>query len=425
MSDIQPNPKPFSAFERTIAMRYLRPRRKEGFVSAIAGFSFVGIALGVAALIIVMAVMNGFRTELLNQVLGFNGHAMVLPVSSGQPIADFKQRVEMLKKQPEIVKAIPFVEGQILVSSNRSNTGALVRGMSEKDIKSLASINNKSLRGSFDDFDKLRGVAIGYKMAWQHGVSLGDKITLVSPEGPATIFGSAPRIRGYPIVAIFDAGLSEYDKNVVFMGFEEAQDYFASEDGASAIEIMVREPDAIDQVIGKIKSAIGPGVQFVSWKQSNASLRNALAVERNVMFLILTLIILIATMNIISGLIMLVKGKGPDIAILRTMGATRGAIQRIFFMTGAIIGVLGTVTGVLLGVLVSLNVESIRKLLEGMTGSKLFPDEIYYLSQLPAEMNVSETAFVAVMAIAFSFIATLYPSWQAAKLDPVEALRYG
>jgi len=425
MTDMQPDARPFSAFERTIAMRYLRPRRKEGFVSAIAGFSFVGIALGVAALIIVMAVMNGFRTELLNQVLGFNGHAMVLPMSSGQPIADYKIRVDMLKKQSDVVKAIPFVEGQILVSSNRSNTGALVRGMSEADIKTLEGINNSSLRGSFDNFDKLRGVAIGYKMAWQHGVNLGDKITLVSPEGPATIFGSAPRIRGYPVVAIFEAGMSEYDKNVVFMGFSEAQDYFAVDDGASAIEIVVKDPDDIENIIAKIKPAIGPGVQFVSWKRSNASLRNALAVERNVMFLILTLIIVIATMNIISGLIMLVKGKGPDIAILRTMGASRGAIQRIFFMTGAIIGVLGTVVGVALGVLVSLNVESIRKGLEGLTGGKLFPDEIYFLSQLPAEMDISETIFVAAMAITFSFIATLYPSWQAAKLDPVEALRYG
>ena len=425
MSSAQLDTKPFSAFERTIAMRYLRPRHKEGFVSAIAGFSFVGIALGVATLIIVMAVMNGFRTELLKQVLGFNGHAMVLPVASGQPITDFKIRVDMLKKDPDVIKAIPFVEGQILVSSNRSNTGALVRGMSEANIKSLKSINNKSLRGTFDGFDKAEGVAIGYKMAWQHGVNLGDKITLVSPEGPATIFGSAPRVRGYPVVAIFDAGMSEYDKNVVFMGFKEAQDYFASEDGATAIEIMIDNPDKIDTVIKRLKTEVGPGVQFVSWKSSNASLRNALAVERNVMFLILTLIILIATLNIISGLIMLVKGKGPDIAILRTMGASKGAIQRIFFMTGAVIGVFGTIVGVILGVVVCLNIESIRQGLESLLNTKLFPAEIYFLSQLPAEMNIGETVFVALMAITFSFIATLYPSWQAAKLDPVEALRYG
>ena len=422
---MQSDTKPFSAFERMIAMRYLRPRRKEGFVSAIAGFSFVGIVLGVAALIIVMAVMNGFRSELLKQVLGFNGHAMVLPLSSGQPLADYKIRAKMLKQQPEVTKVIPFVEGQILVSSDRSNTGALVRGMSEANLKSLEGINNKSLRGTLDGFDKAQGVAIGYKMAWQHGVTVGGKITLVSPEGPATIFGSVPRIRSYPVVAVFDAGMSEYDKNVVFMGFEEAQEYFVSEDGATAIELMVKDPDTIDQIINDLKVAVGPGVQFVSWKSSNASLRNALVVERNVMFLILTLIILIATMNIVSGLIMLVKGKGPDIAILRTMGASKGSIQRIFFMTGAIIGVLGTLVGVLLGIVVCLNIESIRQALEKLSGTTLFPKEIYYLSQLPAELNFTETTFVAVMTIAFSFLATLYPSWQAAKLDPVEALRYG
>lgn len=425
MQDTTANTKPFSAFERTIAMRYLRPRRKQGFVSAIAGFSFIGIVLGVATLIIVMAVMNGFRTELLKQVLGFNGHAMVLPVASGQPIADYKQRAELMKANPEVVRVIPFIEGQVLISSNRANTGALVRGMKEADLKSLKSINNAEFYGTLDGFDKAQGVVIGKSMAWQHGVNLGDKISLLSPEGPATIFGSAPRIRGYKVVGIFTAGMSEYDKNVVFMGFDEAQEFFVSEDGATAIELKVKDPDKIDRIIADLQVASGPGLRFVSWKSSNASLRSALAVERNVMFVILSLIILIAALNIISGLIMLVKGKGPDIAILRTMGATRGGIQRIFFMTGAVIGVLGTIVGVILGVIVALNVETIRKGLELLLDTKLFPDEVYFLAKLPAELNVTETVFVAVMAISFSFIATLYPSWQAAKLDPVEALRYG
>lgn len=424
MSQSSTDTRPFSQFERTIAFRYLRSRKKQGFVSAIAGFSFVGIMLGVATLIIVMAVMNGFRAELLNQVLGFNGHAMVYPVAASTPIADFKYRTKLLKQLPEVKKAIPFVEGQVLVSSSKTTTGALVRGMKEQDLKSLAVINNKSLRGSLAGFDKAGGVAIGYKMAFQHNVGVGGTITLVSPEGPETIFGSAPRVRGYKVVAIFEAGMSTYDRGVVFMPFGEAQEFFASEDGATAIEVMVKDPGKIDKYMPSLIKAVGPGVQLVSWKRSNAALRNALVVERNVMFVILTLIILIATLNIISGLIMLVKGKGADIGILRTMGASRGAIQRIFFMTGAAIGVTGTIAGVLLGVVVCLNIESIRQGLEKLSGIKLFPDEIYYLSQLPAEMNVVETAAVAAMAIGFSFIATLYPSWQAAKLDPVEALRY-
>ena len=424
MTDNTTNTAPFSAFERSIAGRYLRARRKEGFISVIAGFSFLGIMLGVATLIVVMAVMNGFRAELLDKVLGFNGHAMVLPLSADQPIADYRQRVAMLKKQPGVIRVIPFVEGQVMTSSRRANTGAMVRGISEADIRKMKAINNKKLQGSLDGFAKSEGLAIGYKMAWQHGLNVGDTLTLISPEGPATIFGSAPRIRGYKVVAIFDMGMSEYDKGVVYMPFAAAQEYFVSEDGASAIEVMVDKPDNIDAYISQWAKAMGPGLQLVSWKSSNASIVNALSVERNVMFLILTLIILVAALNIISGLIMLVKDKGGDIAILRTMGAGKGSIQRIFFMTGAAIGVTGTIAGVGLGVVICLNIEKIRQFMSWLSGKELFSSEVYYLSQLPADMDVGETVLIALMALALSFVATLYPSWRAARLDPVEALRY-
>ena len=414
---------PFSAHERMIAFRYLRPRRKEGFISVIAGFSFLGILLGVATLIIVMAVMNGFRTELLNKVLGFNGHVMVYS-TTGAPIPDFLQRAEKLASTDGIVRAMPFTEGQAMASSQRTSSGVLVRGLNGAQLAKLPSVVNDKLRGSLGGFDEGTGVAIGYRLAWKHGLSIGDTITLVSPEGPATIFGSAPQIRSYPIVATFEIGMSEYDGSVIYMPMTQAQEFFGQEDGASAIEVMVEQPDKIDDYIPALKAQAGEDLQFVTWKTSNKTFFDALQVERNVMFLILTLIILVAALNIISGLIMLVKDKGKDIAILRTMGATSGSIQRIFFMTGAAIGVAGTLAGIVLGVIICLNIENIRQGLSWLSGKELFSPELYYLSRMPAEMNVGETVMIGLMALGLAFLATIYPARRAAKLDPVEALRY-
>ncbi|MGB7207001.1 MAG: lipoprotein-releasing ABC transporter permease subunit [Anderseniella sp.] len=414
---------PFSAHERMIAFRYLRPRRKEGFISVIAGFSFLGILLGVATLIIVMAVMNGFRTELLNKVLGFNGHVMVYS-TTGAPIPDFLQRAEKLASTDGIVRAMPFTEGQAMASSQRTSSGVLVRGLNGAQLAKLPSVVNDKLRGSLGGFDEGTGVAIGYRLAWKHGLSIGDTITLVSPEGPATIFGSAPQIRSYPIVATFEIGMSEYDGSVIYMPMTQAQEFFGQEDGASAIEVMVEQPDKIDDYIPAMKAQAGEDLQFVTWKTSNKTFFDALQVERNVMFLILTLIILVAALNIISGLIMLVKDKGKDIAILRTMGATSGSIQRIFFMTGAAIGVAGTLAGIVLGVIICLNIENIRQGLSWLSGKELFSPELYYLSRMPAEMNVGETVMIGLMALGLAFLATIYPARRAAKLDPVEALRY-
>jgi lipoprotein-releasing system permease protein len=413
----------FSGWERMIALRYLRARRKEGFISVIAGFSFAGIMLGVATLIIVMAVMNGFRSELLSKVLGFSGHATAYS-ALGTTIPDFDRRAGEVMAVDGVLSAIPFVEGQVMASSRRANTGALVRGIREADLKSLPSIVNDKLRGSLDGFDGGQGIAVGHRLAFKHGLEIGDSLLLVSPEGPSTILGTAPLLRSYPIVAIFDIGMSEYDSSVVYMPLAEAQDYFQSEEGVSGIELMVRNPDRIDDYLDPLRTASAGRLQFITWKRTNETFFNALAVERNVMFLILTLIILVAALNIVSGLIMLVKDKGRDIAILRTMGATSGAIQRIFFMTGAAIGVAGTLAGIVLGVVVCLNIEEIRQFLSRLTERELFSPELYYLSRLPAELDFEQTAAVALMSLGLSFLATLYPSWRAARLDPVEALRY-
>ena len=311
-----------------------------------------------------------------------------------------------------------------------------MRGINEADIEKLPSLNNKDLitaiadpnipdvKASFKGFDKSGGIAVGEGLAFRHQLGLGSTLTIISPNGPDTVMGTAPRIRDFTVVAIFKIGMSEYDDNIIYMPLVDAQEYFVSEEGATALEITVADPDNIGLVVPALREAAGPGLWMNTWRDRNQAFFNALAVERNVMFMVLTMIILVAALNIISGLIMLVKDKGHDIAILRTMGATRGAIQRVFFITGAAIGVVGTLAGLLLGTLICLNVESIRKFIQWVSGVDPFNKEIYYLAQLPAKMDPVQTFWIVVMAMVLSFIATLYPSWRAAKLDPVEALRY-
>ena len=415
--------RPFAAFEWMLAGRYLRARRREGFISVIAGFSFLGIMLGVATLIIVMAVMNGFRSELMAKILGFSGHINVYSVT-GDPLTNFDQLSKSFSGVKGVSRAVPYVEGQAMVSSERQATGALVRGIREADLKKLPGVVNDKLRGTLEGFDQSGGVAIGYRMAWKHNVTLGHELTVISPNGPETPLGSAPRIRNFPVVALFEVGMSDYDENVVYMPLQNAQEYFLMDDGVTGIEVMVDKPDSVDAYIEPFTALAGPGYEFNTWKRRNEAFFSALAVERNVMFMILTLIILVAALNIVSGLIMLVKDKGHDIAILRTMGASRGAIQRIFLITGASIGVLGTFAGLLLGIVVCFNIERIRQFVSWVTSTEIFSPELYYLSQLPADMDARQTTAIVVMSLALSVIATIYPSWRAASLDPVEALRY-
>jgi len=411
----------FAPFEWLVALRYLRARRKEGFISVIAGFSFLGITLGVATLIIVMAVMNGFRQELFNKMLGLNGHVVVHSLSD---FSDFDQVANRVRKVPGVKYALPLVEGQVMISTPQSSSGALVRGLREADLKELKAVSGNIRFGTLDGFDQKPGLALGSRLANELNVKVGDQVSLLTPRGASTALGTAPRVKRYPVAAIFEIGMSEYDSSILFMPLNEAQRYFNQPDSVTVLEVVLDSPDEVGALTPQIVTAGGPSIYISDWRQRNATFFTALQVERNVMFLILALIVLVAALNIVSGLIMLVKDKGHDIAILRTMGATRGAVMRIFFITGASIGIVGTLAGFLFGVLVCLNIERLRELIGWITDTDLFAPELYYLSQLPAEMDTGETVSVVVMALALSILATLYPSWRASRLDPVEALRY-
>ncbi len=412
----------FDAFERMMAGRYLRARRQEGFISVIAGFSLLGIALGVATLIIVMAVMNGFREELLGRILGLNGHLTVY--GQGKPLADFDEVAASIRKVAGVRSASPLVEGQVLAAANGVAGGALVRGVRAADLGARPLLANNIRAGDVGDFKGEDVAMIGTRMANKFGLSLGDSITLISPQGNVTAFGTTPRTRAYRIVAVFEVGMFEYDSSFIFLPLEAAQVFFRLGSGVSGVEVMLDHPDQVREARWQIARALGPNIRLFDWQQANSSFFNAIQVERNVMFLILTLIIVVAAFNIISSLIMLVKDKARDIAILRTMGATRGAVMRIFFLSGASVGVIGTFAGFILGVLFTANIETIRQWLQSLTGTPLFSPEIYFLSRLPAKVDAMEVVAVVLMALGLSFLATIYPSWRAARLDPVEALRY-
>jgi lipoprotein-releasing system permease protein len=414
--------RPFAPFEWMLSLRYLRARRKEGFISVIAGFSFLGIMLGVATLIIVMAVMNGFRKELLDKILGLNGHLLIQPIDG--PLNDWAAVAERISKVPGVRLAAPIVEGQALASSPFSAAGVLVRGLRSQDLVRLPSVANNIRQGTLDGFDEGQGVAVGKRLADQLSIKAGDMVTLVAPRGAVTPMGTMPRIKAYKVAAVFEVGMSEYDAAFVFMPLTEAQAYFNRTGDVTAIEVYTVNPDRIDRYRKLVTDAAERQIFMVDWRQRNATFFGALAVERNVMFLILTLIVLVAALNIVSGLIMLVKDKGRDIAIMRTIGATRGSVLRIFLITGSAIGVTGTLVGLLVGTLVCLRIETIRQGISWITNTELFSPELYFLSKLPAEMDATETIVVVVMALTLSLLATLYPSWRAARLDPVEALRY-
>jgi lipoprotein-releasing system permease protein len=414
----------FGPFERAVAGRYLRARRGERFVSVIAIFSLVGIALGVATLIIVMSVMGGFKVDLLSRILGFNGHLGVYGM--GGQLSNFDELAGRIRDIPDVVSVIPVVDGQVLLSGPQGQaTGGFVRGIRPADLKPLHTVSDHILAGSLDDFRGDDAIAVGAGLARRFALNVGSELTVVSPQGAATAFGTVPRVRAYRVAAIFQVGENEYDSAYVFLPLDAAQIYFQRPHAATQLEVMVSDPERVTAVHRAILEALrGEQVQIIDWQQSNNSFFAAVKVEQNVMFLILTLIIVVAAFNVISSLIMMVKDKTRDIAVLRTLGAGRGAVMRIFLMCGASVGITGTLLGLVLGVLFCWNIETIQHWVETFTGASVFNPEVYYLTHLPARLDWHEVAQVVTMALVLSLLATLYPSWRAARTDPVEALRH-
>lgn len=414
----------FSKLEFLIAFRYLKSKRKEGFISITAIFSFVGIMIGVATLIVVMSVMNGFRYELVNRILGVNSHLTIY--SHNSQIHDYQLLIDQVKKIPDVKYVNPIVESPAMLSSRAKNSGGLVKAVKLEDLKNKKLISGNITGGDIEKMSERNAVLVGSAVAQSMNLRVGDPLKVISAETAQTIVGAIPRIKTYQVAGVFESGLYEYDSTTVFLNFDMAQVHFRFPDSASGIEIFVQDPTKLDDVKQEIFRILPnyPDLYAVDWQQSNAGFIDALKVESTVMFLILTLIILVAAFNIISSMIMLVNDKNKNIALLRTLGMSKGGIMRIFLICGSSIGFVGTFLGFLIGVVFSSNINNIKLWLESMTDQTLFNPAIYFLSTLPAKVFASDVILIVGMALVISFLATLYPAYKASKANPAEILRY-
>ena len=413
-----------NAFERMLAGRYLRARKGERFVSIIAVFSLVGIALGVATLIVVSSVMSGFQTELVSRFLGVSGHVTIEAYAGGR-IDKYQPLVEQTKRIDGVISATAVLDGQVLLSTPQgAAVGGLMRGISREDLRALTQISDHIVSGSLDKFTGDDAIVIVVALARSQRLQVGGQLTLLSPQGAATAFGTIPRVRAYTVAAIFDAGLAQYNSSVVFLPLAAAQIFLQKPDAVSSIEIRLRDPQRIAPIIAAVPALVaGRQAQVRDWRHANDQLISVLQIQKDTMFIVLGMIILVAAFNVISSLIMLVKDKRRDIAVLRTMGASSGAILRIFIMCGAFVGVTGTFLGTTIGVLICRNIVAIQHFIEDTTGGRVFDSSVFMLSSLPDTVDWPDVARVVALGLILSLLATIYPSWRAARTDPVEVLR--